>query len=225
MLKDASYKEKCLMLKHWMPQIIETIKKDLRNEHLKKDYRFVKKYFAGKNINKLMDNDYVDAYTSALETEENAEEIAEFLTNRWLLKNTELYSYFENKLSRISQDFTELTELDEQKSQEIVNESISHFGAPRTYLFAVLNSVVFPKKIYEKLDKEARESHQRTKQAEEDEQKQRAHQSLVQYHEEQINRLKDKYEKKLSGMERKYFQDIEALKKQVTALQKKLNGG
>lgn len=224
MLKDATYKEKCSMLKSWMPQIIETVKKDLKNEHLKKDFKFVKKYFAGKNLNKLTTQDFVEAYSSALEQEENAEEIAEFVTNHWLLKNTELYEYFETALSQISPNFTELSEIESNKSQEIVDKSVGNFGAQRTYLFSVMNSVVFPKEIYEKLDKRAKEAQKKAEHEEAIQQKHTAHESLKQHYEEQIARMTDKYEKKLSGLERKYFYDTEALKKQIIALQKRLNG-
>lgn len=224
MLKDATYKEKCIMLKSWMPHIIETVKKDLRNEHLKNDFKFVKKYFAGKNVNKLTTQDFVDGYISALEQEENAEEIAEFVTNRWLFKNSELYDYFEKALSQISQDFTQLKEIDPHKAQEIVEGSVGHFGAPRTYLFSVMNSVVFPKETYEKLDKRAKEAQKKAEDEEAVQQKQIAYESLKQHYEEQISRLTDKYEKKLASMERKYFQDTDALKKQISSLQKKLNG-
>jgi hypothetical protein len=225
MLKDATYKEKCLMLKSWMPQILETVKKDLKNEHLKNDFKFIKKYFAGKNINKLTTQDYVDAYLSALEQEENGEEIAEFVTNRWLTKNTELYDYFEKSLSQISQDFTQLTEIDPKKSQEIVDGAVQQYGAPRTYLFSVMNSVVFPKEVYEKLDHRAKEVQKKSEQEETAQLKHLSHENMKQHYEEQILRLTDKYEKKLSGFERKYFQDMEALKKQIVALQKRINAG
>ncbi len=224
MLKDATYKEKCSMLKSWMPQIIESIKKDLKHEHLKNDFKFVKKYFSGKNINKASTEEFVEAYLSALEQEENAEEIAEFVTNRWLHKNAELYEYFEKALSKISPNFTELHEIEPHQSQEIIEGSIGHFGAPRTYLFSVMNSVVFPKEVYEKLDKRAIEAQHKSEQEEAAQQKQLAYEDLKQHYEEQIARLKDKYEKKLSGMERKYFQDTESLKKQLASLQKRVNG-
>jgi hypothetical protein len=37
-----------------MPNIAETPKKELKNEHLKKDWLFAKKYFAGKNLTKII---------------------------------------------------------------------------------------------------------------------------------------------------------------------------
>jgi len=224
MLKDTTYKEKCIMLKAWMPQIMETVKKDLKNEHLKNDYRFVKKYMSGKNVNKLSNEDFIQAYSLALDQEENAEEIAEFITNRWLLKNTELYDYFEKSLSQISSDFTQLTEIDAAKSQAIVDGAMTQFGAPRTYLFSVMNSVVFPKEIFEKLDKRAKEEQSKIHQEEAVHQERLAYDALKQHYEEQIARLTDKFEKKLIGLQKKYVLDTESLKKQITALQKKLNG-
>lgn len=224
MLKDTTYKEKCFILKPWMPQIIETVKKDLKNEHLKNDFKFFKKYFTGKNINKLTSQDFVQAYLSAIENEENAEEIAEFLTQRWLLKNTELYEYFEKALTRISSDFTQLTEIEIDQSKEILDEAIRLFGAPRTYLFSVMNSVVFSKDVYDRLNQTAEVAQKKNAQEEVEQQKSMAYESLKLHYEEQISRLKDKYEKKLLGMERKYFDDTEALKKQVASLQKRVQG-
>ena len=222
MLKDATYKDKCNLLNSWMPIIIDTVKKDLKNEHLKNDPKFVKKYLTGKNLNKLTTEDIVTAYSTALEQDEKAEEMAEFITNRWLFKNSELYDYFEKALSKISPHFTELTEIDLDKSQKMIEESITHFGASRTYLFSVMNSVVFPKEIFEKLNKLAHEEQKHLEHKEAIQKKQMLSESLKEHYEEQIARMTDKYEKKLSAMERKYFQDTESLKKQIVVLQKKI---
>ncbi|WP_039385124.1 hypothetical protein [Neochlamydia sp. TUME1] len=224
MLKDATYKEKSTMLISWMPQIIEEVKKDLKHEHLKNDFKFVKKYFLGKNLNKLTNEEIVNAYTLALEQEENGEKIAEFIINRWLLKNAELYDYFEGALLQISNDFTQLTEIDADKSQQIVEGAVSQYGAVRTYLFSVMNSVVFPKEIYEKLNKRAEEEQKALAAVEDAQDEHLSQQSLKDYYEEQIARLADKYEKKLIGMQKKYIQDTESLKKQMALLQKRLNG-
>ena len=98
MLKDATYKEKYNALKNWMPAIVDVVKKDLKNEHLKTDFVFAKRYFAGKNLNKLTNEELVAGYASAIQQEEKGEEIAEFITNRWLIKNSELYGFFEEEL-------------------------------------------------------------------------------------------------------------------------------
>ena len=53
MYKNATYREKFADLKEWIPFLVEAIKKDLRNEHLKKDIFFVKKFLSSKNIHKI----------------------------------------------------------------------------------------------------------------------------------------------------------------------------
>lgn len=223
MLKDATYKEKYSMLKFWMPQVIENVKKDLKNEHLKNDFKFAKKHLTGKNINKLTTEDFINVYMTALEQEENAEEIGEFITNRWLLKNSELYDYFERALSQITADFTQLTEIEPNRAQGIVDGAVAQFGAPRTYIFSVMNSVVFPKDVYEKLDRLAREDQKKFENAKVMAQEQLAHETLKDHYEQKIARLVDKYEKKLQGLQKKYLQDTESLRKQLAVLQKKLN--
>lgn len=223
MSNESTYKEKCTQLKTWMPQILDTVKKDLKSEHLKNDFKFVKKYFAGKNLNKLTTEDFVEAYPSALENEENAEEVSEFIINRWLLKNTELYDYFEAALTKISPDFTELKEIDAKKSEEIIKGSVALFGSPRTYLFSIMNSVVFSKEVLEKLDKTAKEDLKKEQKDEAELKEKLSFESMKDHYEAQIARLTDKYEKKLAGLQRKYLVDTEGLKKQVVNLQKKLS--
>ena len=124
MIKDSTYKEKFVLLKKWMPSIVDSVKKDLKNEHLKKDWGFVKQYFPGKNPNKLTAEELAQAYAHAIENGENAEELAEFVSNRWLLKHTDLYYHFEKELTKVSPDFNELQELDKQKATEIMDGAI-----------------------------------------------------------------------------------------------------
>lgn len=224
MLKDATYKEKFALLNEWMPSLMGTIAKDLKNDHLKQDARFVKKYFSNKPINKLAAEELVAGYKQALAEEENSDEIAEFISNRWLLRNSEIYNHFEEELRRRYADFSELKEIDLQTSSEIIEGAVHEFGAPKTYLFSIINSVVFPQSSYDQLrsraEKEARQ------QAVDDQAQEEQH-TLATIHknyEQQIARLTDKYEKKLQGLQKKYTQDVETLKKQISNLQRKLNG-
>ena len=52
MLKETGYQEKIEIVAPWLDEIVETVKKDLKNEHLKVDKAFCKKYFLGKVLNK-----------------------------------------------------------------------------------------------------------------------------------------------------------------------------
>ncbi len=222
MMKNITTKDKFAMLKPWMPLIVETIKKDLKNDHLKKDWAFAKKYLQGKNLHKVTSEELAEAYQNAIAEEETSEEIAEFVTNRWLLKHSDIYHFFEEQLKQITADFNELEEIDHQKASDIVKGSVAHFGAPNTYLFAVMNSVVFPKEVYDQLNKQAKahveqEAHQQTQA-----QERMTLETMQKSYEQQMARLTDKYEKKLAGLQKKYITDVEGLKKQIAALQRKV---
>jgi len=223
MYKNASYKEKFNEVKQWAPNIIESIKKDIKNDHLKKDLYFVKTYFAGKNLQKITTEELTEAYLQALEKEEKAEDIAEFLISCWLMKNPELYALFENHLSQISEDFSALEELTPEQTEKLIGPAVAQFGAYNTYLFSVFNSVVFPSDTFTKLKKQAEKSFHETAVQQKTEKEQQSLDSLAKKHEAEIARLTDKHEKKFLGLQKKYQLDQEALKKQVASLQRKLN--
>lgn len=222
MYKDATYKEKYAALSDWFPFIVETIKRDLKNEHLKKDLAFVKTYLPSKNANKATTEEIAQAYSQAIAEAEN-DEYAEFVTSRWLLKNTDIYDFFERNLKQVTQDFTSLKELDSAVSQKMMNESIQQFGAPSTYLFAVLNSVVFPADIFKQLKQHAEKETQQKKESEAVGKEKLTLENAQRVYERDVARITEKYEKKLAGLEKKYVTDVENLKKQVSALQRKLN--
>jgi len=223
MLKEATYKEKFSMLKSWMPVIIDVVKKDLKNEHMRRDPSFVRQYFQGKNPSKVTNEDLVEAYSHAIENIEQAEELAEYICNRWLLKNSELYLFFEESLTKINPNFSDLEVLENQVATELMENAIQKFGAPNTYLFSVLNSVVFPREIYATLGQRAETGARQAKVEAVEQQEKASIESMQRNYDQQIARLTDKYEKKLAGLQKKYTTDVEALKKQVAQLQRKLN--
>lgn len=223
MLKNATYKEKFSLLNDWLHTVVKSIQSDLKAEHLKKDPKFLKVYFANKNPSKLSTEELVHGYRQALAIEENAEAIAEFISNRWMLKHTDIYDFFEKNLSRIAPNFTEIEELDHQAAHSLMEHAISEFGAHKTYLFSVINSVVFPKTVYDQLRHRALQEEVEEAKETKLEQERLSLTSMQQFYEAQMSRLIDKYEKKLLGMQKKYIQDIDALKKQVASLQRKLH--
>lgn len=221
MYKQASYKEKFLDLDEWMSQLIDCVKKELRNDHLKKDVYFVKKFLQAKNIHRVTGDELAQAYRQAIQEEEKGEAIAEFVASRWLLKNSEMYDFFERELTQISPDFANIDELDAQQAQEMIEASAGQFGVLNTYLFAVLNSVVFPADSFLALKMRAREDRHNVTQ-EEQLLEQLTGEEARRSFELAIARLTDKYEKKLSGLQKKYVNDVDTLKKQIAALQRRL---
>jgi hypothetical protein len=154
MLKEATAQEKFTLLNEWLPEIIQEIKKDLKNDHLKNDPKFLKKYI-GKNLQKVEVEDLVKSYSTAV-AEGGMDHLAEFVYQRWLLKNTDIYDYFANQLEKVQEDFTELKEIDANTAKEIAERSCQQFGACKTYCFSVINSVVFPKTIFDDLNNRAK---------------------------------------------------------------------
>ena len=89
-MQDLNYTQKFALLDEWLEYLLDAVKKDLRNDHLKNDWAFVKKYFGGKNVNKLSSSELAEGYRQALAQEEKAEEDSEFITNHLLFKNSEV---------------------------------------------------------------------------------------------------------------------------------------
>lgn len=223
MRKEVTYKEKFALLQPWLPVLIASVKRDLKNDHLRRDPQFCKRFLAGKNPVKVAEEDLVEAYKSAIAESENGEAIAEFIANRWLLKHGDIYSFFEQQLSAIARDFTEIEELPHEDSKRMSEAAVAAFGAQRSYLFAILNSVVFPETIFQTLAKQAEQSHKHEEEERLQFSEKAALDQIVSGYEQQMARLIDKYEKKLGGLQKKYLQDTDALKKQISQLQRKLS--
>lgn len=220
MLKETGYQEKFEILRLWLVDIVEAVKKDLKNEHLKIDREFCKRYFMGKNIAQISVQELAEAYH--LDIKAGNVGLGEFIASRWLLKNTDLYGFFEEKLRSVHPEFEQIDELNDTFSLELMQESTKRFGGTRTYLFAVLNSVVFPQAIYDELRRMAeKETSAARKSIEEKESAETLKESQKRY-EREIAALTDRYEKKISGFQKKYLQDMEMMKKQISQLQKKL---
>lgn len=217
-------KEVLNMLDEWFPMIIEVVKKDLKNDHLKQDYAFIKRYLPGKNLNKIENSELVNAYRQAISESETAEQIAEFIINRWIYRNSEMYQFFESHLTKINPDFTTIERLTDSQSDSLITASIEEYGAFKTYIFSRFNAVTLPEMKFKELEQKARTEEREAKIRQEAKTATRSIDDLVQNHQLEIARITDKYEKKLIGLQKKYSSDIEALKKQVAALQRKAAG-
>lgn len=223
MFKDSTYQEKLTTLKPFAAEIIERIKRDLKGDHLKKDYLFAKKYFPGKTANKITVQEMAEGYFSAIENEEMGEKISEFIANRWMLKSSELYGYFEKELTRVNPDFDTIDKLDDAFADSLVEGATKDHGALETYIFSVINSVAFPDKHFKALEKAAHQEVKNQAKAEGEAKEEKSIEALTFAFQREKDRLVDKYEKKLDGLMRKYLRDTDMLKKQVADLQRKLN--
>lgn len=204
------------ILQPWVVQILGAIKKEIKGDHLFKNPLFYRIHFGNRPQNRLTNEEICAAY--AKELLEGNEELAEWVSHQWIFKRGEIYRHFVAHLSAISPHFDAIEQLTEEESERILAGAIESFGATTTYIFSVLNGVVFPKEIFQKLRQRAEEE-----QVQELAPPESANQEMTfEQHQRELSRLREKYEDKISGILKKYTTDVEALKRQIRSLQQQL---
>ena len=214
-------KTKFQTLQPWLFQILGDLKKEIKAEHLSKSPVFYKTFFGNRPQNRLTTEEICAVYEKELLKGED-EELCEWIVNRWVFRNAEIYRHFAMHLEKINPEFSEIQALDEAQSEHILGGSLAAFGALPTYVFSVLNGVVFPENVMMRLRKIA-ETEETAKKASAAETLQKESlEQMAERHQAEIERLTRKYEDKLAGAAKKHATDVEALKKQVRALQQRV---
>ncbi|MBJ7448947.1 MAG: hypothetical protein JHC93_01150 [Parachlamydiales bacterium] len=220
MLKDKNYQEKFSLLDPWFKEIIDSAKKELKQEHLSKDRAFQKRYLQGKPVIRATVDELVKAYSEAIQ--DGDETVAEIVSTRWILRNSEIYTFFVDRLQKINPQFDQIESLLDEDSNKLLSDAKNNFEIYRVYAFALFNAVAFSDEIYENLRKEAlseleKNTQEQSQKQSSDEELQNEKRTLL-----EMQRTIDKYEKKISGLQKKYIQDMDGLKKQIATLHKKL---
>ena len=222
MSTERSYQEMFTDLGTWMPEIIQSIKKDCRNEHLKGDRGFCRKHLDGKVLHKVGVKDLADAYSQALS--DGNEEVGEFIASRWVLRNAEAYRLFEVELQKINPQFDQIKEIKAAEGQSLIDLASRELGAAKAYIFAVLNAVAFSEEQMKAL-RQAALKEQEVAEAEQENGETPSVAELQKKHERELKRVTDRLEKRLDGLQRKHLAEVTSLKKQVSKLQQRLNNG
>lgn len=202
--------------KEWIPEVLQTIKKDIKTDHLPSDVGFYKKHFGNRPQNRLGTEEIFAAYEKEL-LEEN-QDLKEWVVNRWVFKHGDLYQHFAERLSAVNPEFDQIKHLTEEESAMILEGAAESFGAIATYLFAVLNGVVFPESTIARLKKAAAEEKEKQQKEELATVERTNLEKILAAHQREVARLQDK----IAGVQRKYDTDTQSLKKQIKALQQKL---
>lgn len=216
----SSYQDKILQVRSWIEDVIETVKKDLKNEHLKIDPAFCRRHFLGKHYTEVDINMLATAYLKEIQGGNVG--LAEFIATRWLLKNSDIYGFFEEQLKNINPDFEAIKEISAADTARIIDTAVNLFGAVKSYIFSVFNEVAFTAAVFEKLGEAALQESSKQRKEYEERQEKLSIYEMQKRHEREMHAMKDRYEKKLSGLQRKYIHDTDLLKKR---LQKSTHGG
>lgn len=212
---------KFLVIQPWLPETLESIKREIRIEHLAKNPSFCRAHFGNRPLNRISGEELIQAYEKKLLSGD--EELSQWVVNRWVFKNGDIYAHFAQRLEAIDSNYDSLDVLSPSQSEEVLKGALERFGAVSTYLFSVLNEVVFPPSVFEKLRCLAEGETSRRSLVNQGEKKSPSVEELKASHEQAIAKMQEKWEGKIAGILKKYTQDVEALKAQVRSLQKKLD--
>lgn len=211
-------KNRFLALQPWLFKILNSIKREIKTDHLSKNPSFYRTYFGTRPINRLNSDEILTAYEKELLN--GNEDLAEWIVNRWVFCHGEVYSHFAERLAKINPDFEQIQSLNELESEQILENASNLFGAFNVYVFSVLNGVVFPSSVLARLRSEAeKEEEKSAKESKEALEKETLEQTIAR-HQREVSRITEKYEGRIAGVMKKYSADVEALKKQIRALQK-----
>ncbi len=201
-------------LQNWTHEVLNAIKRDIKVDHLHTDPVFYRKHFGNRPQNRLTAEEIFAAYEKELI--EGNQELSEWVVNRWVFKHGDLYQHFAERLSQVNPEFNQIERLNEEESEAIL-KGAEKFEAIPTFLFALLNGVVFPASILERLRQaaEVEKAAQSKQQVADNEQKNL--EKIIAAHQREIARMQDR----IDGVQKKYTRDTEALKKQIKALQKR----
>ncbi len=201
-------------LKNWMHVILSDIKKDIRSDHLGSDPEFYRKHFGNRPQNRLTIEEIFNAYESELI--QGNQELAEWVVNRWVFKHGDLYQIFADRLSKINPEFNKIESLNEEESERVLVGTVEAYGAIPTFLFVLLNGVVFPESVRQRLCAAAEKERGDLEKRQQAEEGKESLEKLLAAKEREIARLHEK----IAGVQKKYDKDTEALKKQIKVLQK-----
>ena len=73
------------ILQPWLPQVLNTIKREIKTEHLPGSHAFYRTHFGNKPISRLTIEEIFKAYETELLA--GNQEIAEWVINRWVFKH------------------------------------------------------------------------------------------------------------------------------------------
>lgn len=215
-IKDVPFTEKMRWLAPYHRELLDSVKKELKQEHLATDRAAHKKLFGNKPVHRISLDELVGAYSPMLT---HFEELGEFIASRWIFKHAEIYEYFSEQLESSVGEFEHLHQLDAALARELVDGALALFSAREVFCFCVLNSVVLPPEEFLLLEQRAKEggAPQPVSSNEEPE-------TQKLWRSEEVERLEQRYLKRIAGLERKFHSEVAQLKRQIAALSRKVQG-
>jgi hypothetical protein len=200
------------LLSPWFSDIISDVKRDCKNEHLRLDSQFVRQHFGGTAVQRISLEEMRTVYLQQILA--GHERLAEFVANRWLFRNMDLYRFFEQALEKISPEFDKITELTPEQADELIKQAAEKFDFEKVFCFVAINDVALPKEPFERLQRQALEllsKRQKEMPANEDEEAEDRWRG-------EMDRMKERHEKKVAEITKKHQQEVQRLQKEISQL-------
>jgi hypothetical protein len=210
-----SWSGRFAILSPWFSDIMNVVKRDCKSEHLRLDPLFVRQHFGGVPIHRIGFEEMRAVYLQQVLG--GHDRLAEFVTNRWLFRNMEMYRFFEESLQKISADFEKITELTNEQTEPLLEQALAKFDVEKVFCFIILNEVAISNDCFEKLQRQALEKLAERQEAEPQEGEKG---NLLR---QEMDRIKERHEKKIQEMTRKHQQEIQRLQKEISLLRADLS--
>ena len=201
------------LLSPWFSDIISDVKRDCKSEHLRLDPVFVRQHFAGTPVQKISLEEMRVVYLQQILA--GHERLSEFIANRWLFRNMDVYRFFEESLQKISPDFDKIKELTQEQADSLITQAADKFGYEKVFCFVAINDVAVPKEPFERLQRQALEAlSKRQKEIPADD----GADAEGRWRSE-MDRMKERHEKKIAEMTKKHQQEVQRFQKEIEKLQ------
>jgi hypothetical protein len=210
-----SWSGRFAILSPWFSDIMNVVKRDCKSEHLRLDPLFVRQHFGGVPIHRITFEEMRAVYLQQVIG--GHDRLAEFVTNRWLFRNMEMYRFFEESLQKISTDFEKIAELTNEQAEPLLAQALQKFDVEKVFCFIILNEVAVPNDCFEKLQRQALE---KLAERQESEPQEGEKGDLLR---QEMDRIKERHEKKIQEMTKKHQQEIQRLQKEISSLRAELS--
>jgi hypothetical protein len=188
------------------------VKRDCKSEHLRLDPLFVRQHFGGTPVQKISLEEMRVVYLQQILA--GHERLAEFVANRWLFRNMDMYRFFEEYLQTISKDFDKIGELTQEQAEDLLQKASEKFDWEKIFCFVAINDVALPKEPFERLQRQALEclsKRQKETPASGDTETEGRWRA-------EMDRMKERHEKKIVEMTKKHHQEVNRLQKEIDQL-------
>lgn len=200
------------LLSPWFSDIIAVVKRDCKSEHLRLDPLFVRQYFGGTSVQRISLEEMRAVYLQQILS--GHERLAEFVANRWLFRNMDIYRFFEEALQKISPDFEKIGELTQEQADDLIKQASEKFDSEKVFCFVAINDVVLPKDPFERLQRQALEclsKRQKESPVGEDGEVEDRWRG-------EMDRMKERHEKKIAEITKKHQQELQRLQKEIAQM-------